>query len=129
MGPRKALNMVFTGNLSMLEAKACHQETAKHLQPMKSAADKMSRLTRQLLAYARGGQYSLETMLPGDLVRSSMPLLNSVFKPSIIVETELPSSLPPIRIDKDQMHMALHAILSNASEAIATHGVIRSVSS
>ena len=116
---------VFTGNLSLLEAETCPQETARYLQLMKNAADKMSCLTRQLLAYARGGQYSLETMLPGDLVRSSMPLLKSVIKPSIVVETELPSSLPPIRVDRDQMRMALHAILSNASEAIATHGAIR----
>lgn len=116
---------VFTGGLGMLEAEDGYQDTGRYLSLMKDAADKMSRLTRQLLAYARGGKYSLETMLLSNLVRSSMPLLNSTFKPSIIVETDLPAALPQIRADRDQMQMALRAILANASEAIETDGVIR----
>ena len=116
---------VFTGCLSMIEAEARYQENGMYLELMKKAADNMSRLTRQLLAYARGGKYSLETMLLSDLVRSSMPLFKSVLKPSIVIETQLPSDLPQISADRGQINMALRAILANASEAIETQGVVR----
>ena len=114
-----------TGGLELLKEDGCHPETARYLQYMKKAADKMSRLTRHLLAYARGGKYNPETMRLSDLVTSSLPLFKSVVKPSITIETDLPSGLPQILADRDQLQMALLAILANASEAIETQGLIR----
>jgi two-component system cell cycle sensor histidine kinase/response regulator CckA len=91
---------------------------------MIDAADKMARLTRQLLAYARGGRFRNEALLLSDLVAESL----SLFKParrSIKIETELFLDLPLVNADRNQMQMALLAVLANASEAIETEGLIR----
>lgn len=116
---------VITGGLSLFEANGINQEMDECLQLMTEAADRMSRLTLELLAYARGGKNSIETILLSDLVRENLLLLKPLFKPSITIETEILPDLPPIQANKDQMQMALHAILTNASEAIETQGLIR----
>jgi two-component system, cell cycle sensor histidine kinase and response regulator CckA len=120
---------VITGGLNLLETNGIDRQGNEYLQLMTKAAGRMSRLTLELLAYARGGKYSIETILLSDLVRESLPLHKSIFKPSITVETEIPPDLPPIQADKDQIHMALQAILNNASEAIETQGRIRIICS
>ena len=117
---------VLTGGLSMLEMRGTLQKNGgRYLHLMKNAVDKMSRLTRQLLAYARGGKYNPEMMTLSDLVRDSMHLLRQVVQPSIGIETELPSGLPQTRVDRGQMQMAMRAIMANASEAIEADGLIR----
>ncbi|MGD9010725.1 MAG: hypothetical protein PVG41_22550, partial [Desulfobacteraceae bacterium] len=63
---------VITGGLNLLEANGMNQEMDQRLQLMTKAAGRMSRLTLELLAYARGGKYSIETILLSDLVRDSL---------------------------------------------------------
>ena len=87
----------------------------------------MTRLTRQLLAFARGGKYITESLCLSSLVRDSLPMIESFLKPQITIETDLPTDLPPIRADMDQMQMAVLAVMSNASEAVGTQGCIRIV--
>jgi two-component system cell cycle sensor histidine kinase/response regulator CckA len=114
---------IITGGLSLFEEEP-HPERNVHLQPMKDAAGKMARLTRQLLAYARGGRFRNEALSLSDLVTESLPL----FKParrSIKIETELSLDLPAVNADRNQMQMALLSVLANASEAIETEGLIR----
>ena len=118
---------VITGSLGLIEADGLDEAIDEHVQHMKKAADQMARLTRQLLAYARGGKYNTESICLNELVEDSLPLVNSFLNPPITIETDLPSDLPPIIADRDQMQMALLAILANASEAIGKQGVVRIV--
>ena len=116
---------VITAGLNLMEEDVQNKKKDQYIQLMQKAAGQMSRLTRELLAYARGGKYRTEPMLLSDLVSDNLPLLKSVLKPSIAIETELPSGLPRIHADRAQMQMALLAILANASEAIEAQGLIR----
>ncbi len=116
---------VITGGLNLLEANGINQEVEECLRLKTEAVDRMSRLNQELLAYARGGKYCIETILLSDLVRENLFLLKPIFKPSITIETEIPPDMPPIQANKDQMQVALHAILTNASEAIEKQGLIR----
>jgi PAS domain S-box-containing protein len=109
---------VITGSLGLLEGR-CHQSVDEHFQPMNEAVDKMVRLTQQLLAYARGGKYNAETLLLSNLVNDSLRLFNPN-NPSIIIETKFSSDLPSINADRNQLQLALLAILANASEASET---------
>jgi two-component system cell cycle sensor histidine kinase/response regulator CckA len=118
---------VITGSLDLLEADGLSEAIKEHVQPMKKAADQMARLTRQLLAYARGGKYNTQSIFLNALVEDSLPLVKSFLNPSITIETDLPSDLSPIVADRDQMQMALLTILANASEAIGKQGVVRIV--
>ena len=84
----------------------------------------MARLTRQLLAYARGGRFRNEALSLNDLVAESLPLFKPAKRP-FKIETELALDLPPVNADRNQMQMALLAVLANAWEAIDTEGLIR----
>lgn len=119
-----ALTVITTG-LDLLAEDGRHQDADGYLQQMKTAVDQMFRMTRQLLVCAEGERYRIETMSMSDLVGDCLPLIKSVLKPSIVIETELPSGLPQIYADRDQMQTALLAVLANASEAIGTKGRIR----
>ena len=116
---------VITGSLGLLEANGTDQEMDEYLKLMTKATERMARLTLELLAYARGGKYAIETILMSDLVSDSLRLLRPARKPSITIETEIPPNLSPIQANRDQIQMALHAILANAWEAVETQGLIR----
>jgi PAS domain S-box-containing protein len=116
---------VITGALSLVENDPLSTETGENLRHINRAAERMIKLTRDMLAYANGGKYHIEIMTLSHLVRDSLPLFASVLKPSIALETDLPSGLPPIQADKLQIQTALLAILANASEAIEIQGLIR----
>jgi len=120
---------VIKGALNLLEKDNLSTETGENLRHINSAAERMIKLTRDLLAYANGGKYHIETLTLCNLVRDSLPLFASVLKPSIALETDLPSGLPPIQADRAQIQTALLAILANASEAIEIHGRIRIICS
>ena len=118
-----SLSIIY-GGLSLLESQS-QPITDGCFQYMKDAANKMARLTRQLLAYARGGKSTLDTFLLSELVTDSLPLFKRSLKPSITIEREMTSDLPRISANREQMKMALLSILDNAAEAIETQGIIR----
>ncbi len=114
---------IITGGLSLIEEEFLSENNG-HLQPMIDAAGKMARLTRQLLAYARGGRFRNEALSLSDLVAESLPLFKPA-KRSIKIETDFSLNPPPVNADRNQMQMALLSVLANASEAIETEGLIR----
>jgi CheY-like chemotaxis protein len=92
---------------------------------MASSADRMSQLTNQLLAYARGGKYQVKIISLSDFVRNTLPLIEHALKPSINIETHLPPDILSVKADLTQLQMVVSSIVSNASEAIAGAGHIR----
>ena len=85
----------------------------------------MTQLTRQLLAYARGGKYEVKDISLSVLVRNTLPLLQHTLDPSIHVETNLPDDILKTKGDLTQLVMVLSIILSNAAEAIESEGHIK----
>ncbi len=114
---------VITGGLSLLQEE-CRDEENGYFTPMIEATGKMTRLTRQLLAFARGGRFYDETVSLRDLVAECLPFFRPA-RPSTSVETEFSPDLPPVKVDRNQMQMALLSVLANASEAIGEQGRIR----
>jgi two-component system cell cycle sensor histidine kinase/response regulator CckA len=118
--------LVITASLDLLEMELANREMKmKYIQPMKVSSAVMSELTKQLLAYARGGKYQAKVIFLSDFVRETLPLIEHTIKPSVYVETDLPHDLRPVKADVTQMQMVLSAIVTNASEAIEDQGRIR----
>jgi len=118
--------VVITGTLDLLEMDVSDDENvAWYLGSMKKSALRMTQLTRQLLAYARGGKYQVETVSLSNFVRDTLPLLTPGLKPTINIETDLPDDVLKTRVDLIQMQMILLTIMSNALEAIEEEGCIR----
>jgi len=118
---------VIIGSINLLEEETLDPELEESMELIKKASFQMSRMTRELLAFARGEKYNIETLSLEALISNSLPLIKNLVKSFITIEIEIAHDLPPVRADRDQMQMALLAIVSNASEAIASAGRIRIV--
>ncbi|HEV8701096.1 MAG TPA: response regulator [Candidatus Polarisedimenticolia bacterium] len=87
-------------------------------------AKRAAELTQQLVAFARGGQYSLE---PVDLNRSiaeTVSFLSKSIDPRIVVEIRKDPDLPLIEADAGQMQQVLMNLAVNAAEAMPDGGRI-----
>ncbi len=86
---------------------------------------RMTRLTSQLLAYARGGKYQERFLSVSDLVEETLPLIKHSMNQSVKVVMDLKKDIPIIKADPTQLQMVFSAVMSNASEAMEESGTIR----
>ncbi|MBI1951423.1 MAG: response regulator, partial [Acidobacteria bacterium] len=87
-------------------------------------ARRAAELTQQMVAFARGGQYSLE---PVDLNRSiaeTVSLLSKSIDPRIVVEVRPDPDLPCVEADTGQIQQVLMNVAVNAAEAMPEGGRI-----
>jgi two-component system, cell cycle sensor histidine kinase and response regulator CckA len=116
---------VIAGNIELLEHDFRHESQIKNYsRPISNAADRMTQLTNQLLAYAKGGKYK---ELPNDLssvTETTLDLIKHTIAPHITVAKQLGKDLPSVKIDITQIQMVISAIVANAAEAITGQGVI-----
>ena len=90
------------------------------LQRVRSAAERMAGLTRQMLAYSGRGHVQLDVFDLPALARESLELVSSAVPPSIQVETDLPEGLHAVQGDRAQLTQVIMSLLINAAEAIGS---------
>jgi two-component system cell cycle sensor histidine kinase/response regulator CckA len=113
---------VITGNLELLQSR---DKKNKNLSAMAKSTEGMTKLTAQLLAFARGGKY-YETIIDiKDLVTELLPLLKYEINPSLEIDTDFAQNICRIKGDHLQIQMVISAILKNASEAVNENGFIQ----
>ncbi|MFH1950881.1 MAG: PAS domain S-box protein [Pseudomonadota bacterium] len=118
--------MGIVGNIELLKMDLPEDEGRdKYFEAMKSASYRMSRLTDQLLAYARGGKYQPKDLRLDDFVIQTLPILQHDLNPAIRVETHFSKDIPYIKADYTQMQMVLSVIVANSNEAIEDEGLIK----
>ena len=118
--------MVVAGNIELLEMTLPgNQAVQKFARAANESIFRMSSLTKQLLAYAREGDFWLKDIDLSDFVKNALPGIRSTLGPDIHIETELKNDLPSIKADQHQLQMTLTAILRNAAEAMDNRGKIR----
>jgi len=114
------------GNLYLLQMDTSKNSRAgKYLSKMKTSAERISNLTNQLLAYARGGKYHPEIISLNDFVNRTLPLITHTVDPPVRVETDLANDIYTVEVDLTQLQMVLSALVANAAEAIAGEGYVR----
>jgi len=117
---------VVVGNIELLCLETSNNEKInKFIGPIRHSVHRMTQLTNQLIAYARGGKYQVEKISIGDFISNTLPLIQYNIKSTIGVKTDIPHDILRIKADLTQMQMVLSAIISNASEAIDSTGCIR----
>ena len=114
-----------TINLDLLEMDSeKEKKTANNTETMRATAVHMAHLTSQLLAYARGGKYSVQAISLNEFIKKTLPLIKITMNPAIHVEINLSEDIMPVMVDPTQMQMVLSAVMQNASEAIDGKGRI-----
>ena len=97
----------------------------KHGEIMRASVKRMTNLTEQLLAYAKGGQYRPEKLKLDDFIKETIPIIRHNMSPGIVLDLRLNAKGVCIIADRTQMQMVLSSLLINASEAIDNSGLIR----
>ncbi|MFO7984329.1 MAG: PAS domain S-box protein [Desulfatiglandaceae bacterium] len=114
------------GNIELLKMDLAEGDRRdKYFRAMEQSGLRLSGLTNQLLAYARGGKYQATNLKIREFVIQTLPLLQYNLKPGVRVETHFAEHTAYVRADHTQMQMMLSAILDNANEAIGEEGVIK----
>ncbi len=114
-----------TGNIGLLEMDLPEgHEFLRNIKDMKASSHRMVNLTRQLLAYAQGGRYHLQTTSVGSFLENTLPLLEHTLKPDVRLEMDLPRETMRIKADRTQLQMVVSAVVANANEAIEHMGRI-----
>jgi len=117
-----------TGNTELLQMEyAGDDKIKKFSERLFGLTRRMTSLTSQLLAYARGGKYQEKQLSVKELVEETFPLIKHSMNRSIKVVMNLGKDIPDIKADPTQLQMVFSAVMSNASEAIEKSGSIRVV--
>jgi len=118
--------MGIMGNIELLKIDLPEDERRdRFFEAMTGSGHRMSRLTDQLLAYAKGGKYQPKDLKLDDFVIETLPIMQHELSPEVRVETHFPKDLSFVNADSAQMQMVLSAILANSNEAIEDEGIIR----
>lgn len=99
-------------------------DVTAELRAIHDAAMRSAGIVRQLLAFARQQQVTLETLDINERVHGMLGLLPRLLGEDIRVETTLQESLWSIRIDRSQVDQILTNLCVNARHAISNVGVI-----
>ncbi|HEY5411011.1 MAG TPA: ATP-binding protein, partial [Caulobacteraceae bacterium] len=119
------LLMAILGSLELLRKRLPNDPTALHLlENAVQGAERGATLTHRMLAFARRQELTLDAVeLPG-LVGGMIGLLERSLGPSIRLHTHLPSDLPWVRTEANQLEAALLNLTLNARDAMPNGGVI-----
>jgi PAS domain S-box-containing protein len=118
--------MVVAGNLELLQMTSGeNEEVQRFARATEESIQRMTNLTQQLLAYARGGDFWLRRIDLSGLIKKMIPEVESAIGTDTQVETSLQTDLPPVKADATQIRKVLDAVIQNAAEALEADGRIR----
>jgi signal transduction histidine kinase len=111
------------GNVDLLQmGSAPKEDECGIVEAIGSAAHRMSDLTTQLLAYAKGGTYRLERFVINALILQTLKFSHTGAASKIKISHDLAKDLWPILGDPNQMKQMLVNIFTNAFEAMEETG-------
>jgi signal transduction histidine kinase/ActR/RegA family two-component response regulator len=116
---------VILGNLELLRKRIQDDERAKRLlEGAFQGAQRGAALTQRLLAFSRRQDLTPQAVDVPQLVSSMTDLLARALGPSIEIVTRFPSGVAPVKVDPNQLEMALLNLAVNARDAMPTSGTI-----
>ena len=88
------------------------------------AASSGASLTKRMLAFARRQNLKPESVPLSDVVNGMVEMMSHSLDPEVRIVADLPSDLPNIRIDRNQLELSLLNLGLNARDAMPTGGQI-----
>jgi len=116
------LLMGILGNASLMLLKTdSNDENYQNLKIIEKLVKSGSKLTKQLLGYAREGNYEVKVWNLNHLIRDTSHTF-SVTRKEISINYDLADGLPGIKVDREQIGQALLNLYINAADAIQECG-------
>ncbi|BBO87919.1 sensor histidine kinase [Desulfosarcina ovata] len=118
---------VLTGKIDLISMFADGDaKVMTHIERTRPVIERMSSLTSQLLAYARGGTFiANQVMTINTLFTEIVPEIKRAIKATVDLQVDLADESTTVNVDLIQMRTAILAIIANADEAIPEKGLIR----
>lgn len=89
-----------------------------HIQKAVLAAEQAANLTRQMLAYAGGGQLEIEPVNLNQVIENNIHLFRAAIAKYVSLHTDLAIDLPLIEADRSQLQQVIMNLILNGAEAI-----------
>ncbi|MFT3867115.1 MAG: PAS domain S-box protein [Nibricoccus sp.] len=89
-----------------------------NLRQIEIASQRAAELCQQMLAYAGKGRFIIQPVEIGQLVKSTVPLLQASISKRAKLRFELEADLPAVQSDPTQMRQIIMNLVINASEAL-----------
>jgi signal transduction histidine kinase/CheY-like chemotaxis protein len=112
------LLMIIQGNAETLQRRLTAENARRPLAAIRDATERASRLTRELLVFARGGSAEHTVIDLNDAVREFLEALTQAVGPGVAVETDLDPQAGAVEIDRVQFELALLNLAVNARDAM-----------
>jgi PAS domain S-box-containing protein len=113
------------GNASLLETEfAPTSPQGEAARCMMETADRMARLTGQMLAYSGRGRFVVEHLNVAQHVRQIVGLIQASIPKTVELRLQLDSDVPCIEADAAQLQQVIMNLVINAAEAITGAGVV-----
>lgn len=99
------------------------EDLAQRTVKIENAANRCARIVRSFLDMARQRKTERQAIRLAHLVKDALDLLSyNLQSAGVIVETDLPETLPPLWIDSDQIHQVIVNLVVNAHQALEAKG-------
>ena len=96
------------------------EDLQRDLMAIRSQADRISRVTKSMLALSRGAATTLKPIDLNCVVRTCIEASKErASVKGVAIETELASDLPPIMGDRDRLETVVTNLINNAIDAVA----------
>ena len=119
------LLMAVLGSLQLLRKRLPEDPRAlRLLDNAVQGAERGAALTQRLLAFARRQELKPESVDVGHLVGSMEDLLQRALGPTVRIAKSLPSDLARVRVDSNQLELALLNLAVNARDAMPVGGAL-----
>jgi signal transduction histidine kinase/ActR/RegA family two-component response regulator len=116
---------VILGNLDLLRRRIEDDDrTRRLLEGAIQGAQRGAALTQRLLAFSRRQDLTPQAVNVPQLVAGITDLLTRALGPSIEIVTHFPAGLPSVKVDPNQLEMALLNLAVNARDAMPVSGTI-----
>lgn len=113
------------GAAGLIEKESTSEGTKRMARAIRDEVERLNRLVTQYLEFARPREPRLVALPPVDIIRRAVAWTRSEAATNAIrVHIEVPSGLPPVRADEEQLQQVLLNLLQNARQAIGGAGDI-----
>ncbi|MCW2317331.1 PAS domain S-box-containing protein [Rhodoblastus acidophilus] len=111
-------------NLDLAKKRIPDLRTATLIEGAVKGAERGAALSKRLLAFARRQELNVATVDVAALFDDMLDLLSRSLGPSIRIDTDFPARLPPVRVDANQLELALLNLAVNARDAMPGGGTL-----
>jgi signal transduction histidine kinase len=118
------LLMGIQGNVDLIALDMDKDQThEKQIETIRNCVENGSRLTQQLLGFARLGKYESEVTDPNQLIKDRIDSINAE-EMKVQVTSDVQKDVWQVNIDRDQVQQVLEGIIDNAVQAMPEGGNI-----